>query len=86
MSSSSYLKVLPLITQNSSTSSPIRTNQRFCGLQALHWYSYMFRSSRPEVLCKKGILSNFAKFTEKDLCQSLFFNSMYYCETEIDVI
>ena len=32
------------------------------------------RSSRPEVFCKKGILRDFAKFTGKHLCQSLFFN------------
>ena len=25
-----------------------------------------------EVFCEKGILRNFAKFTEKQLCQSLF--------------
>ena len=31
------------------------------------------RSSRPEVFCKKGVLENFTKFTEKHLCQSLFF-------------
>ena len=30
----------------------------------------IFRSSRPEVFC------NFAKFTEKHLCQSLFFNKV----------
>ena len=30
------------------------------------------RSSRPEVLCKKGVLRNFTKFTGKHLCQSLF--------------
>ena len=32
------------------------------------------RSNRPEVFCKKGVLRNFAKFTGKHLCQSLFFN------------
>ena len=32
------------------------------------------RSSRHEVLCKKGVLRNFAKFTGKHLCQSLFLN------------
>ena len=32
------------------------------------------RSSRPEVLCKKGVVRNSAKFTGKDLCQSLYFN------------
>ena len=31
------------------------------------------RSSRPEVFCKKDVLRNIAKFTEKHLCQSLFF-------------
>ena len=33
-------------------------------------------SSRPEVFCKKGVLRNFAKFTGKHLCQSLFFNKV----------
>ena len=31
-------------------------------------------SCRSEVFCKKGVLKNFAKFTGKHLCQSLFFN------------
>ena len=35
-----------------------------------------FRSSRPEVLCKKGVLRNFAKFIGKHLGQSLFFNKV----------
>ena len=30
-----------------------------------------FRSSRPEVLCWKGALENFSKFTGKHLCQGL---------------
>ena len=34
------------------------------------------RSSRPEVFCKKGVLRNFAKFTGKQLSQSLFFNNV----------
>ena len=33
-----------------------------------------FRSSRPEMFCKKGVLRNFVQFTGKHLCQSLFFN------------
>ena len=34
-----------------------------------------FRSSRPEVFCKKCVLRNFAKFTGKHLCQeNTFFN------------
>ena len=35
-----------------------------------------YRSSRPEMLCKKGVLNNFAKFTGKHLCQSLSFNKV----------
>ena len=35
-----------------------------------------YRSSRLEVFCRKGVLRNFAKFTEKHLCQSLFFNKV----------
>ena len=34
------------------------------------------RSSRPDVFCKKGVLRNFAKFTGKHLCQSLYFNKV----------
>ena len=34
------------------------------------------RSSRLEVLCKEGVLRNFAKFTGKCLCQSLFLNKV----------
>ena len=36
----------------------------------------VYRSSRPEVLCKKGVLRNFTKFTGKHLCQSLFFSKV----------
>ena len=34
----------------------------------------MYRSSHQDVSCKKDVLRNFAKFTGKHLCQSLFFN------------
>ena len=30
----------------------------------------------PELFCEKGVLKSFAKFTEKHLCQSLFFNKV----------
>ena len=36
----------------------------------------LYRSSHPEVFCKKDVLRNFAKFTEKHLCQRLFFNKV----------
>ena len=32
-----------------------------------------FRSSHPEMFCKKGVLNNFSKFTGKHLCQSLLY-------------
>ena len=35
-----------------------------------------YRSSRSEVFCKNGVLKNFAKFTGKHLCQSLFFSKV----------
>ena len=38
---------------------------------------YLYRSSRPEVFCRKGGLRNLAKFTGKDLCQRHFFNKLY---------
>ena len=31
------------------------------------------RSSRPEVFCKKGVITNFVKFTGKHVCKSLSF-------------
>ena len=37
---------------------------------------YIFRSSRPEVFWKKGVIRNFAKFTGKHLCQSSFLNKV----------
>ena len=40
----------------------------------LKWWNY--RSSRPEILCQKDVLRNFAKFTGKQLCQILFFNKI----------
>ena len=34
------------------------------------------RGSRLKVFCEKGVLRNFAKFTGKDLCRSLFFSNV----------
>ena len=43
-------------------------------------------SSRPEMFRKKGFLRNFAKFTGKHLCQSLFFNKLVFsCEFYADL-
>ena len=35
--------------------------------------SKIYKKQPPEVFNKKGVLRNFAKFTGKHLCQSLFF-------------
>ena len=39
-------------------------------------FKVFYRSSRPEVFCKKVVLRNFTKFTGKHLCQRLFFNKV----------
>ena len=36
----------------------------------------IYRSSRPEVFCKKGVLRNLTKFIGKHLCQNPFFNKV----------
>ena len=36
----------------------------------------VFRSTRPEVFCKKAALENFTKFIGKHLCRNLFFNKV----------
>ena len=40
------------------------------------WTDAEDRNGCPEVFCRKGVLRKFAKFTEKHLCQSLFFNKI----------
>ena len=37
-------------------------------------YMFLYRSSRPEVFFKKGVLRNFVKFIGKHLCERLFSN------------
>ena len=44
------------------------------------------RSSCPNMFCKKGVLRNFAKFTGKYLCQSLFFNKVFKKVTLVQVL
>ena len=39
-------------------------------------YLLIFKSGRPDVFCKKGVLRNFVKFLGKHLCQSLYFNKV----------
>ena len=42
----------------------------------LSFIGLRFKSSHAEVLCKKSVLKSFAKFTEKHLYQSLFFDKV----------
>ena len=44
--------------------------------QYRNWQHQYYRSSRPEMFCKKDILKNFAKSRGKYLCHSLFFNKV----------
>ena len=50
--------------------------QEICTIDVWEGLIYLFRSSRLEVFCKKDALRNFAKFSGKHLCQSLFFNKV----------
>ena len=42
----------------------------------------IYRSSRPEVFCKKGVLRNLTKSTGKHLCQSLFLKACNFIKKE----
>ena len=55
----------------------------FCSLKDIKqrvrsygYIDYICRSSHRRCSVKKGVLKNFAKFTGKHLCQSLFFNKI----------
>ena len=45
-------------------------------LDNIEYTIFQCRRSRLEVFCKKGVLKDFTKFTEKHLCQSLFLNKV----------
>ena len=73
-----------LLDWNLHTSKPERRSE-VANFELLRQYSTSFRlfpipnlyrSSRPQVFCKKGILKNFTKFTGKHLWQSLFFDKV----------
>ena len=51
----------------------------FCSIMICQWSvkSFANKQKQPlEAFYKKGVLKNFAKFTGKYLCQSLFFNKV----------
>ena len=45
-------------------------------LRSNDWRCWLDGISFPEVFCKRAVSRNFAKFTGKHLCQSLFFNKV----------
>ena len=48
----------------------------FTGYKVNYLASCHYRSSGPEVFCRKVVIRNFAKFKGKHLCQSLPFNKV----------
>ena len=51
-------------------------NKNLCCALWILFCKQSLRSSLLEVVCKNGVLKHLAKFTVKDLCQSLFFNKV----------
>ena len=49
---------------------------RHSSLECFRQRDLLFKSSRPEVFCEKGVLIDVKKFTGKHLCRSLFFNKL----------
>ena len=52
-----------------------------CNSLSSKWSKFqtVFRSSCPDVFCKKDVLGNFTRLTRKHLCQSRFFNKVASC-------
>ena len=46
------------------------------GISDSFFYRFYSPKQPPDVFCTKSVLKNFAKFTGKHLCQSLFFNKV----------
>ena len=73
--------LLYLVVQNLQHVHEIAVFRR-CSIREVFWKTSQnsqinTRSSHPAVFCqKKDVLKNFAKFTEKHLCRSLFFNKL----------
>ena len=78
-----FLKVSPALScQKFALNRIILSSQFYSNMYTLskklstYLRYYHHRSSRPEVVCKKGVLRNFAKITGKQPCQSVFFNKV----------
>ena len=66
-----FRKVLSILVSESKQISMLQLISYF---NEVNFFLIEFRSSRPEMFCRKGVLKNFAKFTGNHLCRSLFFN------------
>ena len=44
---------------------------------SIYYVEFLVPETVAQMFCKKGVLRNFAEFTGKHLCQSLFFNSFF---------
>ena len=69
-----------MIIDKTDPSNPLK-RENYCK----HSLETFAKGSRQEVFCEKGFLRNFAKFTGKHLCQSLFFKKetlaqMFSCQ------
>ena len=77
-----FIKKLPIEIKKNQYSLPLTdelilsSHKKFLHIFSFFSQQSHFRSSRPEVFCKKFVLTNFAKFTGKHLCQSLFFGKI----------
>ena len=52
-------------------------------LNGVEKHNFQWRSSHPEVFCKKGVLRNIVKFTGKHLCQNLFLTQLQASGIEV---
>ena len=65
------MKLLPILFQKT----PQGSVASFLSLLAL---SILIQKQSPEVFLRKGVLRNLARFKGKHLCQSLYFNRVYF--------
>ena len=70
MSFTRFFKIIFLIQSNDCENLPFIL-QEYTRFLNQNFQLAATRSSRKEVFCKKDVLKNVAKFTGKDLCQSL---------------
>ena len=69
-----YSHVVEIIISGKNSLSLLLFEVKMARLMMTLQYYELLRSSRPEVLCERGVLKNFAKFTGKHPCQSLYVN------------